>query len=303
METFWITVPTVWISPEIVKRLGKSVWLLLLLLSRTTCSIGGLGLVYGGRELRDRQLFSELGISQNTLGRYRATLEETGFVHTKTEWLGLKRWFVIGCDKYKDREVTKRQADLTERAWTEILAAVPEDPSHISNPLYVDLVQKRGGDIQRQIKEGEPEPTSEGTDTSSGAAAPKNDVTITDKSKAKIADRANEKKEGASGPQLEPTTKGKTDQVIITLYDLYRQLFNVGRTKPSEEVKENIKAALKRIGERHLGDAIHEYGYQLSVEGLSERPMDPEQFFGRSYEHYTKVPIHMLENSEDGIPW
>ncbi len=302
METFWITVPTVWISPEIVKRLGKSVWLLLLLLSRTTCSIGGLGLVYGGRELRDRQLFSELGISQNTIGRYRATLEESGFVHTQTEWSGLKRWYVIGCDKYKDREVTKRQADMAEGAWKEIIAAVPEDLSIMLNPLYVDLVQKRGGDIQRQIKDGEPEPTSEDTDTSSGATAPKNGLSITDTSKDKIADRANEE-EGASGPQLKPTTKGKTDQGIITLYDLYRQIFNVGRTKPSEEVIENIKAALKRIGETHLRDAIHEYSYQLSVEGLSESPMDPEQFFERKYEHYTRVPIHMLENSEDGIPW
>lgn len=302
METFWISMPTAWITPAIVKRLGKSVWLLLLLLSRTTCSIGGLGLVYGGRELRDRQLFSELGISQNTLGRYRATLEETGFVHTKTEWLRLKRWFLIGCDKYKDREVTKWQAGLAEGAWEEIIAAAPEDLSIMLNPLYVDLVQKRVGDIQRQIKDGELEPTSEHTHTSSGAAAPKKCVSISNTSKDRIDDKANEEEEGAFGPQLSPTTKGKTDQVIITLYDLYQQLFNVGRTKPSEEVKENIKAALKRIGERHLGDAIHEYGYQLSLEGLSERPMDPEQFFGRSYEHYTKVPVYMLENSEDGIP-
>lgn len=302
METFWIIVPTVWITPEIVKRLGKSVWLLLLLLSRTTCSIGGLGLVYGGQELRDRQLFSELGISQNTLGRYRATLEETGFVFTKTEWHGLKRWFVIGCNKYKGREVTKRQAYLAERAWKEILAAVPEDPSKIVNPLYFELVQQRGGEIQQKIKDEEPDPIPGDTNTNSGAAAPKNGVSITDTSKDKIDDRANEE-EGASGPQLKPTTKGKTDQVIITLYDLYKQIFNVGSTKPSKEVMENIKAALKRIGETHLRDAIHEYSYQLSVEGLSERPMDPEQFFGRSYEHYTKVPVHMLENSEDGIPW
>ncbi len=302
METFWITVPTVWITPEIVKRLGKSVWLLLLLLSRTTSSVRGLGLVYGGSELRDEQLFAELGISHNTLGRYRATLEESGFVHTKTEWFGRKRWFVIGCRKYEDKKVTVWQADLAEGAWKKIIAAVPKDPSQILNPLYFELVQEMGGDIQRPIKNEEYESRSEDTATSFGAAAPKNGVSINDTIKDKIADKANEEEGGAFGPQLKPAPKGKTDQGIITLYDLYRQIFNVGRTKPSEEVIENIKAAMKRIGETHLRDAIYEYSYQRSVEGSSERPMDPEQFFGQRYEHYTRVPIYMLENSEDGIP-
>ena len=303
MDDYYITFPVPWISPEIIEQIGKAVWLLLLLMSWTTCSHNGLGLVYGGKELRDEQLYSKLGISQSSLMRYRNRLEKCGILYTKTTWQGLKRWFLIGFTKYKNKKLTDRQRIIATTALKGIIASSPEDPSTELNPYYSQIIMMNSDDIPQTIDNDEELDISEGERSNSEDEFSKNDVRISDKDTDSINDKYGDKERRAFGPQLKPITKDKIDPVIMSIYELYNGHARTGRTKPSDEVKELIRKALERIGEMSLTSAIYEYLYQIGVEGSSERPVSPEEFFGRQYSHYTLVPIHMLENSEDGIPW
>ena len=297
MDTFWVPVPTAWISPQIVKKVGKALWLLLLLLSRTTCSRGGLGLVYGGRELRDIQLYSDLGISQNTMGRYRATLEESGFVHTKTEWFGLKRWFLIGCSKYQDRPVTERQSRIISMAWRDIVAEVPEDLSRIINPFYADLVSENAEEDLEWIKNEHTPANLEDSGSNSVDTGPNNGVGITDKIKDTIKEENSEERIWAFGHNQK--TARKTDPDILSVYNQYGQVLNINRIKPSEQAIKHIGAALKRVSAGNLYTSIYEYGYQRSQDESSDRPMSHEAFFERIYLDYLQLPEDFSE-PEDG---
>ena len=297
MDTFWIPVPTAWISPQVVKRVGNAIWLLMMLLSRTTCSRKGLGLVYGGRELRDIQLFSDLGISQSTMTRYRATLEECGFVHTKTEWFGLKRWFLIGCYKYQDRPVTERQSRLISIAWREIVADLPEEDSRIINPFYVELVSENAEEALEWIKDEDRPSNIEDNDSNSGDSTPKNDVRITDKLKDKIKDKNSEEKRGAFGRNQK--TVEKVDADILYIYNHYDQVLEINSNKPSERAIKNNGTALERVSSGNLNSSIHEYSYQRSQEGISDRPMSHEAFFEKRYLNYLQLPEDFSE-PEDG---
>ncbi|MCK4579521.1 MAG: hypothetical protein KAU50_12085 [Candidatus Marinimicrobia bacterium] len=300
MNTYWIPVPTAWISPQIVKRLGRAIWLLLLLLSRTTCSSRGLGLVYGGREIRDLQLFSELGVSQNTLGRYRVRLEESGFVFTKTEWHGLKRWFILGTQKYRDRLITERHSRLVRLAWKKIVSAPQADQSRILNPLYNDLVNEITDENPGWIKYGEPSPSSGSVDIISGDTGTKNGVGITDSSKDKLPEKAyEEESEWAFGPHPEPSKRGKINLDIIAAYQLYCRLLGYPPQIPNKEERKLIGAALKRVSCGNLDSAIYDYDYLRNQEEFPIQPLTPAAFFGQAYLEHIQLPEDYQDPDDD----
>ncbi len=289
MRHLFVPYPNTWITSEISVQLGKAVWLLLLLLDLTTRSIDGLGLVFGGTLIEDEDLNARLDVHRNTLRRHRRRLEAAGFIITLTIRNGLRRWFIIGCQKYESKKATKRQVQLVHTVKAEMVASKLQEKSKILNPYYIEIIHKHEKAHSK----------SSGEATNSGEPLTKNGAPNKDKIAYKTSNKVVEKEIGAFGHSTQPTgatnlsEDGETEipSDVLEVYLAFMKVMGSNSQDPDEDEKKLIGKALLHEGSENLLEAIHAYESELYVRDGSWRVLSTYEFFKRErYSRFLEKP-------------
>ena len=303
MDRFFLPFPSNWLSTEIVKPLGSSVWLLLLLLDLVVRSIDNIGIVSGGKSLHDEDLYLRLGISPNTLTRHRTRLEDHGFIITRTTRYGLKQWFVIGSHKYQGKKDPERQVDLVQSILAEISAKRPPDRKLICNPFYFEVVDRFDAKVNQ----------SRVSTTNSGSTTANNGGSIGDKRANKSNDKARNIDREASGlhttanmgRDLRDEEEKNLHPEVHSIYMTYVALMGSNSQYPNSEERLLIEEALAHEDFEKLKTAIGNYDGELFARDGSWRVLATSEFFTRErYSRFLEEPgPRSRAPQEDDIPF
>lgn len=289
MGNFFVAYPTTWITSEISVQLGKAIWLLLLLLDMTTRSVEDIGLVHGGTSIEDEDLIARLDVHRNTLRRHRKRLESAGFIITLTIRNGLRRWFVIGSQKYESKKAPKGQVRLVKSVIARMAASELLETAKILNPHYFEILHKY--DTANSKSSGEA--------TNSGEPLTKNGAPNKDKIAYKTSNKVVEKEIGAFGHSTQPTgaTSLSEDEEtdipsdVLDIYLAYMTVIGSNSRDPDHDEIKIIGEALVHEGIGNLLEGIRAYESELYLRDGKWRPLATNEFFKRElYSRFLEKP-------------
>jgi len=131
------------INPEIVKHIGKAIYLLLWCFDKTTFISRGVGLVLGGKQITLDEIGKDLGVHNNTIKAWSKTLKQYGFIYYIAGYGGVRRWFALGYyKKIKKKKLYEYQSKIINQVLKEVNDQIQRSNQTILNPLFSYLELK-----------------------------------------------------------------------------------------------------------------------------------------------------------------
>jgi len=245
------------ISPNIIKNLGKSIFLLLWCFDKVTYIENGVGFVLGGRPMTYSYIGKNLGVHQNTIKNWGDKLFESGFIFKKKVYGSRLMWFTMGYDKKINKQKT---SERYSKRITEVLQQQKyRDNNKILNPLW-------------NYMEFQPSSSQQNSDPNTT----KNCDAKT-RSCGSITYISDDKKDDKDINKYSVVQKNKIPSVR-KVFRLYIEKMGSKRTDPTDEEATLIKNALDIEGEEIIKETIKNY-FEKVEENRKWRPYTPQKFF------------------------